>query len=194
MGCGQAQALDAAQSVPSLPIAQGPGALSAVAGHSPWPLAQRPPGTPAPDLPAAAQSLSQSTMESPGWSPGAPPHRAPALGRPQPPKLGGPGKAGSSQAGPAHSVARPCAGGSGTDLWPRRTGDPRHHPHRSHRGGSPASHGSGPSGQAGSDCSHVQSLDVCRNKFHSWGHKGYPQAPCLVYYTDNAGSLEGHWH
>lgn len=47
--------------------------------------------------------------------------RLPAPGVPQPPKLGGQGRAGNNQAAPARSVAPPCAGGSGTDPWPRCT-------------------------------------------------------------------------
>lgn len=170
-GCGQTQALGAAQSLPSLPTVQGPGAPSAAAGRSPWLSAQRPPGTPVSDPPAAYQSPGLSRMESHQGSPSAPPHRAPVLGCPQPPKLGGQGRVGSSQAAPAHSVAPPCAGDSGTGLWPHCTGDPRHHPRRNHTDGSQAGHGSGPSDQAGSGYSHVQSLDACRNRFHCWGHR-----------------------
>lgn len=36
----------------------------------------------------------------------------------------------------------------------------------------------------GSGCSHVQSLNACRNRLHCCGHKGCPLALCPVYHTD----------
>lgn len=39
----------------------------------------------------------------------------------------------------------------------------------------------------GRGCSHVQSLAVCRNRFHYWGHRGYAQALCPL---DHIGTLQ----
>lgn len=47
-----------------------------------------------------------------------------------------------------------------------------------------------PSGAPGSGCSRVRSPGACRNRFHSWGHTGCPQAPCPGHRTDTLQGKE----